>query len=569
MLWNLGFSFKSKLLKSQLSRTLIIRILLISGLFSIISIALQLLSEYQYEKTRLHTSTREIAYSYADLVNLQLSESNDTALQKTLDSIVNFESISRALVKTEINGVTDKIKMESGIQPEDSDRFSVSLIIPDWDNNFATPVILEVVSDYTVAQNKVIDKLIIIGLSQGSKTFVVSLFILFFIHKMVIRHVNEISRWLNNYDPKYEFTPLKKRKDKVKRNEIDNLRSSVCNMANQIHEYTVSLEQVVDNRTAELNQRTKELETAQQELHKILWKKEQKLKGVSQAINDWLWDLDQFGNITTMSPELAEKIDLNLDASCPHQLLLELPFVNNVTTDESKSFIAHSLSQKAAFESCQCCITLTNGESMWLSLSASPYFSEQGEFLGFHGSATDITQKKHLERLAYTDNLTGIANRVAFFHRVDKELHRAKRLSYDTGVVMLDIDHFKKINDNFGHHAGDVVLQKVAVAIEQCLREEDCVGRIGGEEFAIIVPGADKSGLEQVAKRLRQSIGELTFNFMPADKNITVSIGFTLLLENESFTDAMNRADQHLYRAKANGRDCYVTDLEECNNYVI
>jgi diguanylate cyclase (GGDEF)-like protein len=86
------------------------------------------------------------------------------------------------------------------------------------------------------------------------------------------------------------------------------------------------------------------------------------------------------------------------------------------------------------------------------------------------------------------------------------------------------------------------------------------VGRIGGEEFAIVVPGADKSGLHNLAKRLQASISLLSFNSIPNEREVTISIGFTIVETNESFKAALNRADQHLYAAKENGRNCFVTD---------
>ena len=301
----------------------------------------------------------------------------------------------------------------------------------------------------------------------------------------------------------------------------------------------------------------------------MLWEKEQKLKGVSEAINDWLWDLDRFGNIVSLSTELATLIDFTVNNDAPQPLVIEFPFATDTSTLAAKEKIKQAISKRASFEAVQASLVKKDGGLIWVRLSASPYFSKTGEFLGYHGSATDISQNVQLEQLAYTDSLTGIANRVAFFHRVEKEMHRAKRLSYEMGVMMLDLDYFKKINDNYGHDAGDEVLRRAAQAMALCLREQDCIGRIGGEEFAIIVPGADKLGLENVAIRLRQALSPLRFSFMAEDAEITISMGFTLVRPDESFKKALNRADQHLYQAKANGRNCYVTDQEGYTDFVI
>lgn len=165
-----------------------------------------------------------------------------------------------------------------------------------------------------------------------------------------------------------------------------------------------------------------------------------------------------------------------------------------------------------------------------------------------------------LEKLAYTDHLTGIANRAAFFRKSEEELKRSRRLKYDLGVMMLDLDHFKTINDTFGHDAGDQVLKLVAQTIQSCLREQDTVGRLGGEEFGIIVPGADKWGMQKLAIRIQQTLSNQDFSFLPENHPITVSIGYTKVEHGEQFNTALKRADEHLYTAKTNGRNCYVTD---------
>jgi diguanylate cyclase (GGDEF)-like protein len=170
--------------------------------------------------------------------------------------------------------------------------------------------------------------------------------------------------------------------------------------------------------------------------------------------------------------------------------------------------------------------------------------------------------KRELEKLAFTDNLTGIANRNAFFKQADEELSRSRRLSYDIGLMMLDLDHFKFINDNYGHDAGDEVLRVVSKTINDCLRKQDTLGRIGGEEFAIIVPGADKIGMHRLASRIQASIELQKFPTLGNDVKITVSIGYIKIKDNELFKSALQRADEHLYTAKNNGRNQFITDKE-------
>jgi len=167
-----------------------------------------------------------------------------------------------------------------------------------------------------------------------------------------------------------------------------------------------------------------------------------------------------------------------------------------------------------------------------------------------------------LEKLAYTDSLTGVANRSALLNKSEEELRRSRRLGYDMGVMMLDLDNFKSVNDTYGHDAGDKVLQSVAQAVNNSLRKDEMLGRLGGEEFVVIVHGADKIGMQQLAKRIQDVISLQDFSFLREGYSVTVSIGYTKVERNEQFKSALNRADSHLYTAKANGRNCYVTDSE-------
>lgn len=167
-----------------------------------------------------------------------------------------------------------------------------------------------------------------------------------------------------------------------------------------------------------------------------------------------------------------------------------------------------------------------------------------------------------LEKLAYTDSLTGVANRSALLNKSEEELRRSRRLGYDMGVMMLDLDNFKSVNDNYGHDAGDKVLKSVAQAVNNSLRKDETLGRLGGEEFVVIVHGADKVGMQQLAKRIQDVISLQDFSFLREGYSVTVSIGYTKVEKNEQFKSALKRADSHLYTAKANGRNCCVTDSE-------
>jgi len=162
-----------------------------------------------------------------------------------------------------------------------------------------------------------------------------------------------------------------------------------------------------------------------------------------------------------------------------------------------------------------------------------------------------------LEIQARTDALTGLPNRRAILEILDEEVARALRENGDLGVGMLDIDHFKRVNDTHGHAAGDAVLRELARRSESVLRPYDGLGRLGGEEFLIVVPGARREELRDVLERMRAAIAERPFAIGDGVLAVTVSIG-GVVSAGESADGLIAGADDAMYAAKARGRDCVV-----------
>lgn len=166
------------------------------------------------------------------------------------------------------------------------------------------------------------------------------------------------------------------------------------------------------------------------------------------------------------------------------------------------------------------------------------------------------TQAK-LEELATTDPLTGLLNRRFFFERFEEELDRAVRFNVPISVVMVDIDHFKHVNDHHGHLVGDQVLIEIAKRINSSLRKIDTVCRYGGEEFAILLPGTELSQAEQVAERVWRKVADTPIKRAGVEVNVSVSLGVANKEQKESMTGniLIDHADQALYAAKKAGRN--------------
>jgi diguanylate cyclase (GGDEF)-like protein len=167
-----------------------------------------------------------------------------------------------------------------------------------------------------------------------------------------------------------------------------------------------------------------------------------------------------------------------------------------------------------------------------------------------------LSAREHRLRLqAYVDPLTGVLNRRSFLELSSKEESRSRRRAYELAVLMVDIDHFKKINDTHGHGCGDAVIRALADLCSHALRPSDIVARYGGEEFVISLP---ETGLEQaqlVAERLRHSVSQATVAAEGATIRFTVSIGVAICSRDSSLAAAMRSADEALYVAKGNGRN--------------
>ncbi|MFA7268673.1 MAG: diguanylate cyclase [Sterolibacterium sp.] len=173
----------------------------------------------------------------------------------------------------------------------------------------------------------------------------------------------------------------------------------------------------------------------------------------------------------------------------------------------------------------------------------------------------DITERKKLEaelrELATTDPLTGLPNRRHFIDRLEEELARVLRLEgQNAAVLMLDLDHFKQVNDTYGHAVGDALLKHFAALLREGLRKIDTGGRVGGEEFAIILPGADLAAARVFAERLRRKVAETPATQENQIIPMTVSIGISAVNASDASPDAaLLRADEALYRAKNAGRN--------------
>lgn len=170
-----------------------------------------------------------------------------------------------------------------------------------------------------------------------------------------------------------------------------------------------------------------------------------------------------------------------------------------------------------------------------------------------------LQQKRNLERLSITDELTGVYNRRHLVHAGRLEVERSQRQGLPMALVLVDADHFKAVNDRWGHAVGDQVLAHLAHRLAGVIRVTDVLARYGGEEFAVLLPDTDLAGAATIAERLRERVGGVPVRTPKADIAVTVSVGLAQLGSGETFDAMMNRADAALYQAKEGGRNRVVT----------
>ena len=203
-----------------------------------------------------------------------------------------------------------------------------------------------------------------------------------------------------------------------------------------------------------------------------------------------------------------------------------------------------------------------DGSQIWISINAEPLFGDVApEPYAVVCSFEDITERKAFdERLftqSMTDALTRVANRRRFLEVAEAEVDRARSSGLPLSFLMLDIDHFKRVNDTLGHDAGDEVLRAISTELGARIRTSDCLARMGGEEFAVLLPGTPLADAVSVAETLREAVRALKIDVCGGKSvSVTISTGAAVFAAADpGIADAMRRADHALYAAKSGGRD--------------
>jgi diguanylate cyclase (GGDEF)-like protein/PAS domain S-box-containing protein len=320
------------------------------------------------------------------------------------------------------------------------------------------------------------------------------------------------------------------------------------------------VQQLVRKRTADLkrtNRRLVDDMVARERTEKALQQSEQRFRQLVSMSSDWYWEQDSAFRFTMITGGFAEKAGVLVDHLLGKTRWEYLPTLGD--TEYGRRHIA----QVRAFQSfadLEYQILDDNGQTRWFLVNGQPVFDELGQFTGYRGTGSDITERKLTEQrvhhVAQHDALTGLPNRSLLQDRLGQAVAYATRSGHPVWVMLIDLDRFKYVNDSMGHKAGDVLLMTVAARLRSSLRDADTVARLSGDEFVVIVSErGDQQLTPEIVQRVMNSVAQPV---MLGTKEffVTCSIGVAVYPSESTDADTLiEHADIAMYRAKKLGRN--------------
>lgn len=297
---------------------------------------------------------------------------------------------------------------------------------------------------------------------------------------------------------------------------------------------------------------------------------EAQFRTVVDAVSDVIFRTDVRGRWTFLNPAWETLTGYPLEESIGQSFLHHV-----VHSDREEALARVRGLSSGLFDSVRCQVRYrrSDGGERWAEVLTHRLLDDHGEVVGTAGTIVDISDRvalaahadearRRAEReaqaallLAATDELTGLSSRRALLGMLEQVLEQSRESGREVAVALFDIDHFKQVNDRFGHLAGDEVLQSVAKLARRSVRDGDLVGRLGGEEFAILMPGASMAQAVAVGERLRAACAAALHPACPG-RLVTVSVGVATANCGSTTTSLLREADEALYRAKNAGRNC-------------
>jgi len=307
---------------------------------------------------------------------------------------------------------------------------------------------------------------------------------------------------------------------------------------------------------------------------------EDRFRHMVESTSDLVWEIDSNARFTYLSNQMETLLGYSYEECLGKTPFDFMPEREALRVQE---IFQNLLKTKGCIVDIESISIRKNKEEVSVLTNGTPFYNSLGDLIGYRGISKDITESKkyrqELNKLAYFDTLTGLANRKNILSRVEEEIQYSLRNSTYSAVIYLDLDGFKYINDTLGHNNGDEVLKIVACKLKESVREFDVVGRVGGDEFVILVKGQEKDltlfeeQLLLLQERLNKSINKMMF-LEGQEYSVGASIGIVLIPRDaQSASQAIKNADSAMYKAKALGKNCTVfydttlqKEVEESNH---
>lgn len=291
-----------------------------------------------------------------------------------------------------------------------------------------------------------------------------------------------------------------------------------------------------------------------------LAKSQADIESILNNMPDVFYRTDMEGTITLISPSCEAAIGYSMEE------MLGEKMASFYCQPSDRERIVQALQEgHGKARQVEACMRHKDGNPIWVSTNAYIRVDDNNQPIGIEGIARNITDKKRneerLAELSRIDDLTRLLNRRSFLESAEKMLQVAQRYNRQLSAIMIDLDRFKAINDQYGHQAGDQALIFFADACREAFRKADIIGRMGGEEFAVMVPETGIDAAQEMVNRLRQRLKEQPFVFQDHTIRITLSVGLVTRSPHERDLETLlNHADRLLYQAKRQGRDRIATD---------
>jgi diguanylate cyclase (GGDEF)-like protein/PAS domain S-box-containing protein len=287
---------------------------------------------------------------------------------------------------------------------------------------------------------------------------------------------------------------------------------------------------------------------------------EERYRLLAHYASDVIWTMDLEGHLTFISPSIEKLRGFTVEEALRQSLHESLTPESKLLMDEVLALAKDSVRKGHKFpehrgEFEQPC---KDGSMVWAEITTAGMYNEKDEFIGILGVSRDVTERRSIQEridyLAHHDALTGLPNRILFSDRLERAIALARREKRTLALLFIDLDRFKPINDKYGHALGDLLLKEVARRMQACLRTSDTIGRIGGDEFVVTLPGAiEEQGARVVGEKIRKAL-EVPFTIDGKELSISATVGITLYPRHG--VDAIQltgNADVAMYNAKRSG----------------